>query len=316
MLLNNILKDINFVVLRNFQNLHKIIPEYPDDVDILTDNYDKILKTIKPYLVRIDNPNVGHILQIDNKLIKLDIRVIGDNYYCSEWETSMIQNKVLFNNFYILDKNNYKYSILYHCLIHKPEISKKYFNFIKSEFDTVDKNKLFLLLEKFMYKKSYGYKKPKDLNCFYNNYKKTRMLFLIRKNGLLRHSDIIKKTQDILLENNYSIYEEGLITIKDKKNFLQKLYGDKINNKELKDSINNANTNMCYYFITDYNNYKQNSGDIKKKLRSLYPNPANIHWNYFHSSDSIDDAYKEIDILKSNQLEFCGVGTYYNQKSY
>ena len=123
-----------------------------------------------------------------------------------------------------------------------------------------------------------------------------------------------KKTQDILLENNYYIDEEGIITIKDKKNFIQKLYGDKINNKELKDSINNANANMCYYFITTYCNYKQNSVEIKKKLRGLYPNPENIHWNYFHSSDSIDDAYKEIDILKSNQLEFNGIGTYYNQK--
>lgn len=33
-------------------------------------------------------------------------------------------------------------------------------------------------------------------------------------------------------------------------------------------------------------------------------------------SNSIDDAYKEIDILKSNQLEFSGLGTYYNQKNY
>lgn len=153
-------------------------------------------------------------------------------------------------------------------------------------------------------------------NRDYKSIKKpSKMLFLIRKNGLLRHTDIIKNTQTILIENNYCIEEEGLVTIKDKKDFLYKLYGDKINNKELQDSINNANTNMCYYFITDYYNYKQNSLEIKKKLRNLYPNPDNIHWNYFHSADNIDDAYNEIDILKSNKLEFIGLGTYYNQRN-
>ena len=106
MILTNILKNINFLILRGHENLHITLPIFPDDIDILTDDYDKILNCIKPYLIRIDNPNVGHILNIGNKQIKLDIRVIGYNYYDSNWETKMLKNKTLHNNFYILDKLN------------------------------------------------------------------------------------------------------------------------------------------------------------------------------------------------------------------
>ena len=79
--LNKILEGVNFLVLRNYHNLHKVTPKYPDDIDILTDDYCKILKSIKPYLVKIDNPKVGHILDIKGEKVKLDIRVIGFNYY-------------------------------------------------------------------------------------------------------------------------------------------------------------------------------------------------------------------------------------------
>ena len=53
----------------------------------------------------------------------------------------------------------------------------------------------------------------------------------------------------------------------------------------------------------------------KKILREKFPNPDNINWNYFHSSDDIDEAYNEIDLIKSNNTNFSDIGTYYNQKA-
>jgi hypothetical protein len=315
MFLDNIFKNINYVILRNYNNLHNIMPLYPDDIDILTDDYDKILNMIKPFLIKIDNPNVGHILKYNNKKIKLDIRVVGDNYYDINWEQNILDNKILYNNFYIPNENNYKYSILYHCLIHKNNISKKYNKFIKNNFGTNDNNKLFLILEKFIATNNYNFVKPSDINCgYFNKYKNTKMLFLIRKTGLIQHTNIIEDTTNTLITNNYHIYEEGIVTINNKKEFLKKLYNNKINNNEIMKSINKANDNICYYFITDYNSYTQTSTEIKNLLRKQYPNPNNIHWNYFHSSDSIKDAYKEIKILKSNILNFKNIGTYYSQK--
>ena len=84
--------------------------------------------------------------------------------------------------------------------------------------------------------------------------------------------------------------------------------------EELSKNINIANSNMCYFFITDYNDYKKNSFDVKNILRAKYPNPDNKHWNYIHSSDNIKEAEKEIKLLFSSSLKFDGIGTYYSQK--
>ena len=310
MILTKILQDVNFLILRNYHDLHNNIPEYPDDIDLLTDDYNKILNCIKPYLIKIDNPNVGHILNINNKKIKLDIRVIGYNYYDSNWESDMLKKKILYHSFYILDKVNYKYSILYHCLIHKKNIDKKYNTFIQSEFNTLNRNELYLLLEKFMVLNSYKFVKPKDINCFYYNYKPTKMLFLIRRDGLIKYNNIVDYTRTTLNINNYFIDDEGLIII-NKDKMLKEFYYEKMKNKNISEEIKKTNDNMCYFIITDYNNYKQSSKEIKNNLRNIFANSENICRNYIHSSDNIDEAYREIDILKSNTLSFRDISTYY-----
>lgn len=143
----------------------------------------------------------------------------------------------------------------------------------------------------------------------------TKMLFIIRKTGLQRHVDIIKYTRLLLEEANYKINTESLITIKNNKKFLTNFYKDKMNNEDIKNSILQANDNQCYIFITDYDNYKKNSIEIKNILREKYPNPDNIHWNYFHSSDNIEKAYHEINIITSNKTDFKGVGSYYKKQT-
>lgn len=144
--------------------------------------------------------------------------------------------------------------------------------------------------------------------------KPTKMLFLIRKKGLQRHPNCIEEMRKNLEENNYKINNEGFITIKNNEKFLTNFYKNKMNDENIKKTILDANDNQCYLFITDYNNYKKKSLEIKKILRKKYPNPDNIHWNYFHSSDNVEDAYHEIDIIFSNKTNFKGIGTYYSQK--
>jgi hypothetical protein len=305
----HIISDLNVVVLRNFMNLKNNFPKYPDDVDILTDDYDKIFNKIKPYLLQIDNPNVGHILKYNNQLIKLDIRVIGDNYYDINWEKDILMSKFKFKDYYIPTKEYYLYSILYHCLVHKDTISEKYKNLISDNFNTLDKNLLQIKMNEYLLEKKYSIVKPNDKNCQFN-YKGDFMLFIIRKNGLERHKCIKNYVENILITNNYKIKEQGLIQI-NKEKMLKSFY----NQKQFQDAINNANDNMCYYFITNYTNYKLDSTKIKNNVRNKYPNPENIHWNYFHSSDSSQDAEREIKILKKVTLTtFKNIGTYYNQK--
>ena len=132
--------------------------------------------------------------------------------------------------------------------------------------------------------------------------KPTKMLFLIRKTGLQRHPNSIEEMRKILEENNYKINNECFITIKNNEKFLTDLYKNNMDDENIKKTIFDSNDNQCYIFITDYNNYKKNSIEIKNILRTKYSNPDNIHWNYFHSSDNIEEAYHEIDIIYSNKI--------------
>ena len=121
----------NYVILRNFENL--IDPSEIDnqkDIDILTDDFWQI-----SYIVNKKIRNEGELgpssyVKINNKRIKFDFKTPGDGYYDKNWEKNILKNKVLFNNqFYIPDEKNYFFTLLYHVLIHKKNISDK--NFIK-----------------------------------------------------------------------------------------------------------------------------------------------------------------------------------------
>lgn len=143
-----------------------------------------------------------------------------------------------------------------------------------------------------------------------NNKRPTKMLFLIRKNGLLRYNNIVEYTRTTLINNNYIINDEGLI-ITNKDKMLKDFYYEKMKNENISEEIKKTNDNMCYFIITNYVDYKQSSQQIKNDLRNIFPNSENIKRNYIHSSDNIDEAYREIDILKSNILSFKNIGTYY-----
>lgn len=180
-----------------------------------------------------------------------------------------------------------------------PHINENKFNEVSNIFFNKNQNIYQMLKDK----KYESIKKP------------SKMLFIVRKAGMTLYPDAVQHTQNCLVENNYTIEEHGLLTIKDKKEFLKGLYNEKMDIKEFNKTINESNENTLYYFITNYSNYKLNSVDLKNVLRKKYPNKASPSNNYFHSSDNIDDAYREIDVLKSNSTNFKGLGTLYTQAS-
>lgn len=141
-----------------------------------------------------------------------------------------------------------------------------------------------------------------------------KMLFIIRQNGLDSHIDIVDYVLNILKKYNYKVLESGLINVIDVNKMVTKFYDDKMKNEKIKNTIIKANGNKLFYIITNYDNYKKCSKCIKKKIRRKYPNKLNKWINYFHSSDSPNDAEKEISILKdSNELTFNNIGSTYKQ---
>ena len=56
-----------------------------------------------------------------------DMWTVGDGYYDSVWGLDMLKSRVLYENLcYVPDEKNYLYSLLYHSLVQKHQMSEDY----------------------------------------------------------------------------------------------------------------------------------------------------------------------------------------------
>jgi len=180
----NSYSKLEYVVQRNFDN-------YPDDykldehadIDVQVNDY-FLFKAIvggksskKPYY-EDGGYKFANRVNFNGSEVQVDIRVVGDNYYCEKWEKDMLKTRVLDNRgFYIMDDLNHFYSLLYHALCHKDKVSDTYkvkflelakrigLN-IKDE-DINNREILFDILTDFMKKNDYEYVDPieKSIMC-------------------------------------------------------------------------------------------------------------------------------------------------------
>lgn len=161
---------VNYIVQRNFDEVLLMSPEDIADVDILTDDYQKFIGSIESTpsgRPRVMHENGGsciqHRVNINGVKLRLDIRYVGDNYYCQPWEKSMLESKVFHKEggFWMPEDEDFIYSLLYHAHVHKKQVAKKYLNiFDKRGLSKTD-------LDKWMKEKGYSYVKPKDVNVGY-----------------------------------------------------------------------------------------------------------------------------------------------------
>jgi len=178
--LNN---TVNYAVLRNFEEL----PAFPDpeqhkDVDLLTSDKTKFLSILNPEGNFWKKTPRQVKIHTGNQVVIWDIRYVGDNYYCTDWQNDMLKRKVFNpNGFYCLDDENYFFSLVYHALIHKYEIAKDYYDKAQLLFDRLQLEKpigdhafpsdfdiYFNLLRSFMERKGYYFVKPSSSGVKYN----------------------------------------------------------------------------------------------------------------------------------------------------
>lgn len=173
--------NVKYLILRNYDNL--LEPElYQDghgDVDLLCENSQEIVELLRAKCYEDLNADLyddgtHYFIYIKEKRLKLDLRHIGDGYYCDAWESDMLYNRELCNKgFYVLDSYNMLYSLIYHALIQKDVLSNEYKTIIASLikqnniklFDYKDfclEKQYITLLENFMKKNSYEYTYPID----------------------------------------------------------------------------------------------------------------------------------------------------------
>lgn len=141
-------KNVKYVVLRNWEPLpadYKI--DEHGDIDLLVKDYfiaKKVLggRSYKHKLhredprfgfdVEMEGWKVANQISVGNKEIEFDIRYVGDGYYPEKWQKAMLENPGKHGNIKILNAENHFYSLLYHALLHKKNISKTYVERFKS----------------------------------------------------------------------------------------------------------------------------------------------------------------------------------------
>ena len=189
--LNN---SVEYVILRNYDNLPS---DYTfnghNDIDILCKNkrYLRLAtnaKRVHRYLNR-----VLHIIKISGEKIPFDFRSVGDGYYCRDWGENILTNRIKHENgFFIPEKKDYFYSLLYHALVHKYKVSEDYkfkLNSLKNSLDTdinidlLEEVNMSSVLDEFMKADNYTYVECDDQTVHFNH------LYTGRKpSGLVRRA--------------------------------------------------------------------------------------------------------------------------------
>ena len=160
--------QLKWIITHNFDNFVD-----GDDIDFLTDDYFYFMRLLdaneKPKGGKFNSisdggKSVRNYINVGSKDIPIDIRHIGDNFYDKKFQEEMLNARIKHpNGFYIPNRENHLYSLIYHAIIHKPNISPTYTKVFKeyglkdSEINKTDlKNKL----DKFMNENGYAYCKP------------------------------------------------------------------------------------------------------------------------------------------------------------
>lgn len=153
----------NYVILRNFEGM----PYEFDyrDIDLLAED-EKLAYIINKDFSPFSNSR-SFETKVGDKMVMFNPNYLGDHYYDIKWEKDILKRRIFHpNGFYVPNKDDYFYTLLYHVIFHKRVISDKYkkmlSNFAKefeinevTEMTFNDFNKSKKFLEKYMSKMSY-----------------------------------------------------------------------------------------------------------------------------------------------------------------
>jgi len=168
------LDTVRYLVMRNYDNIIEDLNN-GGDLDLLVDRKDDVIIATKACPMVVGDNCYNYKISIAGNEIPVDLRVVGDGYYDRFWESQMLDTRKRRGEFYIMDSENYMYSILYHCIIHKKHIPDKYLPYLhENGIDRV--SDLISALDNYMLSNGYDYVIPRDKGIGFN-----RWMYLRRK---------------------------------------------------------------------------------------------------------------------------------------
>lgn len=204
--------NVNYLVLRNFENLHE--PEmYVDghgDIDLLCDDAQALVTLVEaqpnaPKESRLSDDGIHYLIFVDGNPVKLDLRQVGDGYYCAKWEKELLERRVWHECFYVMNELDYFYTLAYHAILQKASFSDEYLSRLNQmsqklgfQPSSFDEHGYICLLEKHMRENGY---------CF-------------------------SFSSDYMVPNRFHLVDEKLIEKNNKLKFRHRLFDLKVNTIE------------------------------------------------------------------------------------
>jgi hypothetical protein len=139
-----------------------------DDIDILCDDAVSVVEAMKAFPRNKKDNGKSYLVNLQGCNVKLDVRYVGDGYYDRRWQEVMLDKRIKHPfGFYIMDKENYYYSLVYHGLLQKRFFAEDYrIRLLKMSTDigfvAVNPDEHIEQLNKFMRNNGYKYIDPSD----------------------------------------------------------------------------------------------------------------------------------------------------------
>lgn len=181
-----------YIVLRNFEPLPKnYYLEEHGDIDLLVEDYDDARLTMNARPVFLEDYRIHNKVKVAGQDVLFDLRFVGDNYYDTKWEKELLNTRELDKRrVYVPTKQQYFHTLLYHALIHKPQVAKDYIsrlnilrpkNVQKIDDHFFSSAKAHKVLGRYIAQKGYSLSVPYDQSVFVNqeNFKKVRNIIYI-----------------------------------------------------------------------------------------------------------------------------------------
>ena len=119
---------VPYVVLRNFEILPQDfrLKEH-GDIDLLVENIFNAASVLGAEKTSPESYRVDYSVVVNNERVPLDLRHVGDDYYCSSWEADMLESRVMNENgIYIPSPAHYHHALTYHAIFQKRVIATDY----------------------------------------------------------------------------------------------------------------------------------------------------------------------------------------------
>jgi hypothetical protein len=118
---------VDYVVLRNFDDLPRALEAGDPDLDVLCIDAEDFAAVSGGYVTVKRGAKFSCEIRVAGQMLPVDVRFVGDGYYDPLWEKEMLEHSELRNGVVVVPSSEHHFfSLLYHAKLHKTVVKDKY----------------------------------------------------------------------------------------------------------------------------------------------------------------------------------------------